>query len=92
MKHFILAIALLLASPAIAEEAKPAPVAPAQAAPDDSTPVTLTYGELKALIAANVAGMQFQQAQAAAKEATEKLRAQLMPKQEAPKAPVPGVP
>ncbi len=66
--------AILLASPVLAEEAKPAPP------PDDSTPITLTYGELKALISANIAAAQFQQAQNAAKDATEKLRAQLAPK------------
>ena len=77
-------VALLAIGSAVADDAPP----------DDATPITLTYGELKALIAANVANAQFQpvyaqfqRAQQAAHEATEKLLAQLAPKKPEPAKP-----
>jgi hypothetical protein len=67
-----------------ANPAHGAPAAPA-AAPDDSASITLTFGEFKAIIAAQIAQARAQDAAGAAQAASEKLRTQLTPP--APKEP-----
>lgn len=75
MKKTFLAIALFLGTPALAQ----------QAAPPDETPVTLTYGELNALVQARVAD-------ALAGNAMRHLNAQLAPSKPAPIAAPPPAP
>lgn len=73
MKKTFLAIALFLGTPALAQ----------QAAPPDETPVTLTYGELNALVQARVAD-------ALAGNAMRHLNAQLAPPKPPAAAPTPA--
>lgn len=75
MKKTFLAIALFLGTPALAQ----------QAVPPDETPVTLTYGELNALVQARVAD-------ALAGNAMRHLNAQLAPPKPAPIAAPPPAP
>jgi hypothetical protein len=66
---------ILAASPAFAD-----PVASPVATANDSAPITLTFGELKDLIAAQVAQAQAAQVEQKAKGAMAKLQEQLAPK------------
>jgi len=53
MKKVIIASLILASFPAFAEDAKPAaPSAPAQQQVDPNTPITITVGELQALLQA----------------------------------------
>ena len=52
MKKVIIASLILASFPAFAEDAKPAAPAPAQQQVDPSTPITITVGELQALLQA----------------------------------------